>query len=133
MKHPDDLLRREFFVGADISSTIQLGQVQEIGSIGFAGLVRVLCVVHAVAQVLVVEIFIPMGQTESMANFVAASIKFLSIAFRVEIKLIEFCPGADDSSVTNTVKMDLVDATPLSISIVAEEKWEIKIIELENQ
>ena len=87
--HGGGFFCRELCVGADVATAVELGQVQEIGRVGLHRLFWVLRVVHAVAQVLVVEILVPVGQAKSMAQLVTAGVAFLLVAFEVEIEFVE--------------------------------------------
>mmetsp|Transcript_8512 Transcript_8512/g.20921 ORF Transcript_8512/g.20921 Transcript_8512/m.20921 type:complete len:228 (-) Transcript_8512:1590-2273(-) len=109
---------RELGVSADVAAAVELGQVQEIGPVGLAVLFWVLRVVHAVAQVLVVEILVPVGQAKSMSQLVTAGVEFLGIAFKVEIEFVELGDRGNNSSPARAQQY-LVDSTPTLVAVIA--------------
>mmetsp|Transcript_5489 Transcript_5489/g.13554 ORF Transcript_5489/g.13554 Transcript_5489/m.13554 type:complete len:206 (+) Transcript_5489:385-1002(+) len=61
-------------VGDRVSAPVELRQVQEIGGVGCFGRPRSLCVVHAISQILVEKVLVPVRESESVSNLVAARV-----------------------------------------------------------
>lgn len=111
------LLRRYDGVCFGVPPPVELRQVQEIGFVGQFGIAGFLGVVHAIAEVGVEKVFVPVGQSESVSQFVAGRVDLLVVALEIQIEFVEL-GGRRDDRVLAGAQQDLVEAAPAGVSVI---------------
>ena len=99
-----------------IHCTIQLRQKVEIWSGGLHVDFWIVGVVHAVAQIAIEKVLIRMWKAKPVANLVAHGVLSLSRISCGEVVFVHLGRRSNDPAIAQD---DLVDSTPLGVSVVA--------------